>query len=357
MSRASRCVAVALASIVLSTPALSPAPAAADLADPTTWSARQLAAQLVFAGVDMADLTAAESWSRAGVGGIVLFGTPPADLKRRLARVRSAGTVRPFVASDEEGGRVQRLTRRIYALPSAEWMGRHRTPAQVRAMAAAYGKRMRALNVDVDLAPVADLGVRGQWMERQDRAFAADPGRVSRYVDAWQRGMRAAHVAPVVKHWPGHGQARDTHVGLASTPRLSTLESRDMIPFRAAFRAGVPVVMVGHLQVPGLTEAGRPASLSPRALRYLRRQAGPRTLIITDSLSMGAIRTSLGLSTSAAALRSLQAGADMAMIDGAGPTRTIDTITRAIRSGTYSRARAVASVQRILAVKRTTTPR
>ena len=214
---------------------------------------------------------------RAGLGGVVLFGTPPSDLRTRLARLRTAGTVVPLVSSDEEGGQVQRLRTLLGRLPSAEEMGRTRTPAQVRALAASYGAGMRRLGVDVDLAPVADLSVRGKYMEQTDRAFSASPQLAGDYATAFATGLRSAGVAPVVKHWPGHGSADNTHDRAATTPPLSTLEKRDLVAFGTVIKAGgVAGVMVGHLQVPGLTEPGTPATLSPAAYRYLRRSTGPR---------------------------------------------------------------------------------
>jgi beta-N-acetylhexosaminidase len=350
MGRVRACCAALLVASVLA-PAGS---RAAQSGDPGEWSNHQLAAQVVLAGVRMDNLSAAESWARAGVGGVVLFGTPPADLAERLRRVRTAGAVPPFVASDEEGGQVQRLASAIYPLPSAEYVGAHRSTAQAKTSAFDYGMHMRGLGVDVSFAPVADLGIPGYYIEQLDRAFSADPARAASYVVAWQAGLRAAHVAPTVKHWPGHGQANNTHDGAATTPPLSTLEQRDLVPFRSALSAGVPIVMVGHLTVPGLTEGSTPASLSPAAMRYLRSHGGANALVVTDSLTMGAIQKGLGLSTAEAAVRALRAGADLALTDNGDPAATISRIERAIATGEYARSRAITSVRRILAVKRFT---
>jgi beta-N-acetylhexosaminidase len=330
-----------------------PALAAAGDDDPANWSDRRLAAQLVLAGVDMRHLDVAQDWARRGVGGIVLFGDPPRHgLRAALRAVHAAGRVDPFVASDEEGGLVQRLTDVIYPLPSAESMGRNRTPAQVRALAADYGAHMLRLGVDVDLAPVADLLVPGFFIAEQHRAFAKRPDRVSRYVNAWQRGLRSAGVVATVKHWPGHGHAEDTHAGLATTPSWSVLRTTDLVPFDAAFAAGVPAVMVGHLVVPGLTETRHtPASLSRRALHRLRDRAGPDVLIVTDSLSMGAVTTGLGLSQPEAAVRALRRGADLALVQDIGMAAVVRHIVAALRDGSYPRARAERSVRRVLAVK------
>lgn len=337
---------------------LLPAPAAhagGPTGDPAGWTDRQLAAQLVLAGYDMRRTDDALPWVREGLGGVVLFGPPPADLATRLKRLRAAGTVVPMVASDEEGGQVQRLKSLLGALPSAEAMGRTRTSAQVRAVATSYGQKMARLGVDVDLAPVTDLGIAGYYIEQTDRAFSADPGKVGAYAGAWQAGMRSARVAPVAKHWPGHGQAANTHDRAATTPPLSTLERRDLLPFGDLLRAGVPAVMVGHLNVPGLTEQGVPATLSPNAYRYLRERAGAQRLLMTDSLSMGAISIGMRLSPAQAAVRALRAGADVVLVDpGPGPGPVVDAVSRAIAGGSYPRSAAVASARRVLAVKRTT---
>src|SRR5204863_8459702 len=109
-----------------------PARAAGPHGDPTGWTDQQLAAQLVLAGYDMNRLGDAVPWVQAGLGGVILFGTPPADLRSRLARVRASALVAPFVASDEEGGRVQRLRPLLGPVPSAEYMGRYWTTAHVR---------------------------------------------------------------------------------------------------------------------------------------------------------------------------------------------------------------------------------
>jgi beta-N-acetylhexosaminidase len=323
---------------------------------PSTWSAHRLAAQLVLAGVDMSALSDARAWAGHGLGGIVLFGSPPSDLGRQLAAVRAAEQIPPLVSSDEEGGEVQRLAAVIYALPSAEWMGAHKTPAQVRGMAVHYGRHMHALGVDMDLAPVADLLVPGHFIAQEHRAFASMPDRVGRYVNAWQLGMRSVHQITTAKHWPGHGHSDDTHQAIGVTPKLSYMKTHDMLPFESAFSHGVPAVMVGHLIVPGLTGPKTPASLSWNALHYLRSHAGTRTLIVTDSLSMGAIRTSLGLTQPQAAVRALRDGADMALVQVGNPSGVIRAIADAIRNGDYPRKRAVASVRRVLAAKRISTP-
>lgn len=339
-------LAVALLAATVST-----APASA--VDPAEWGNRRLAAQLTFSCADLGDLGAARRQARAGIGGITLLGSAaPADLRARLRAVREASPTRvaPFIASDEEGGTVQRLRRSIYRLPSARTMGSW-SPARVRRTAHDYAVRMRRLGVRMDLGPVADLAVPGYYIASLDRAFSRDPQRVARLVRAWRLGMREAGVVTVLKHWPGHGQTRNSHTGPARVPPLGTLEGRDLVPFERELAAGAPVVMVGHLLSRGLTRGGVPTSLSRPALRYLRAAAGPDTVIVTDSLAMAAASSSLGITPAQAAVRSLRAGADWAMPCDAAPLRAVAAIRQALDDGTLSRDRAVASARRILALK------
>ena len=295
-------------------------------ADPASWTIRRLAAQLVFSCVDLSDLGehgAARRQAAAGIGGITLLGSrPPRHLRARLAGVRrSAPTaVLPFVASDEEGGTVQRLRDVVYRLPSADTMGGWR-PARVRRTAHAYALRMRRLGVRMDLAPVADLAVPGAYIDSLGRAFSGDPDAVTARVRAWRLGMRDAGVVTVLKHWPGHGSASNSPTGPARVAPLAELEGRDLLPFDRELADGAPVVMVGHLLSRGLTVDGVPTSLSRRALHYLRRSAGPDTVLLTDSLAMAAASSSLGISPVRAAVRALRAGADWAMACDAQPLR------------------------------------
>ena len=323
--------------------------------DPATWSNRRLAAQLVFSCVDLGHLAAARRQSAAGIGGITLLGSDaPRGLRSRLAAVRdaapSADAVQPFLASDEEGGTVQRLRDVIYRLPSARTMGSWRA-ARVRRTAHDYAVRMHRLGVGMDLAPVADLAVPGRYIDSLHRAFSGDPARVATLDGAWRRGMHSAGVVTVLKHWPGHGSGSNSHTGPSRVPPLTTLQQRDLVPFQREFAAGARVVMVGHLLSRGLTTKGVPASLSPTALAYLRRTAGPDVVVLTDSLAMAAASTSLGISPARAAVRALQAGADWAMACDADPMAAVAAVRTALHDGTLPRLQADASARRILSLK------
>jgi beta-N-acetylhexosaminidase len=106
--------------------------------------------------------------------------------------------------------------------------------------------------------------------------------------------------------------------------------------------------MVGHLIVPGLTQADVPASMSPVALAALRKQVGPNRLIMTDSLMMNAVTGAMSQTQAQAAVRSLAAGADVALVQTPDPLTVVHGIAAAIRSGVIGREQAVASARRVL---------
>lgn len=313
---------------------------------------QELAASVLFGCADSRDRSSQMAMSRAGVAGIVLLGTnTPAGLKGQLRAVRKAAPgIPPIIASDEEGGTVQRLADALYRLPPAETMGRW-SNAKIRRTAQRYGRAMAQLGVRMSLAPVADLRVPGTYIDELGRSFSSNPERAGRAVIAWSQGLASSGVAPVVKHWPGHGHAVDTHQFAARIPGYNKLKGADLVPFRMAFDAGVDAVMVGHLQSRGLTPNGVPATESKNALSVLRHQAGPDTVIMTDSLSMAAASSARGLSESQAAIASLRAGADWAMVCSSNTLGIVKAVGRAIRKGTLDKADLIASAQRIRTLK------
>lgn len=320
--------------------------------NPSSWSSRQLAATLVMTGAKMGDVAAIEHAAKKGVGGVVLFGPSSPILAATLSNARAVAPRGnpPLIASDEEGGQVQRLSSLIYPLPSAEAMG-HWSPARITRTARRYALRMRALGVTVDLGPDADIAVPGYFIATADRSFSDSPRQVGVDVNAWNDGLEAGGVLGVIKHWPGHGQAGDTHVAGSSVPHWSVLQRRDLVPFKAAFAHHADAVMVGHLRVPGLTEGSLPASESPTAFRALRAQAGANVLVVTDDLSMAAASKTLGITPAQAAVRSLVSGADVAMVCWAPVDEVISAVARAIDDGRLPRKQAVASAGRVLRVK------
>lgn len=329
----------------------------------STWSTRRLASQVVVVPVDENDVAAAGPEVSAGAGGVILFGsTAPADLGPQLAALKSQapGGIRPFVMTDEEGGVVQRMANLVGSMPAARDMGASMSPARIRDLARSVGTRMHRAGVTMDLAPVLDLDDGpGPSDSNPDgtRSFSIRRRVATADGLAFARGLRDAGVVPVVKHFPGLGGATaNTDVTSAYTRPWSVLRSDGVRPFSAAVRAGLPAVMVANAQVPGLGR--RPASLSPAVVgKVLRGRLGFHGLVVTDSLSAGAVRDA-GYGLAGGTVQALRAGADMVMFDEgsaavtAARTRSIvRTVVAAVRHRRLSRARLEDAVVHVLQAK------
>lgn len=326
------------------------------------WSLRRQARQTIVVPVQETAVAAVGTEVAAGVGGVILFGSKaPTDLRARLKALtgQALGGIAPMVMTDEEGGAVQRMANLVGSMPSARTMAATMTPSEVRQLARRVGTRMHDAGVTVDLAPVLDLdnGV-GPNASNPDgtRSFNLNSTTATHYGLAFARGLLDAGVVPVVKHFPGLGQATaNTDVAAAWTQPWSVLQKHGLLPFTAAVTAGMPAVMTTNARVPGL--APLPASLSWRAThQVLRGQLAFRGLVITDSLSAVAIQAA-GFHIPAATVRALVVGADMVLFGApAGQVadvthRVVRAIVNAVDSGTLTRARLSGAVVHVLDAK------
>jgi beta-N-acetylhexosaminidase len=311
---------------------------------------RAQVAQLVVVGVSGDNPAATVSLVRDHqVGGIFVGGNATTLLKdRSLAAVQAVARVPVAVSVDEEGGRVQRIDDLDGELPSARTMAATKSPDEVRALAAGRGRQLRARGVTVDFAPDTDVTGAPDDDVIGDRSFSPDPARVKAYAKAFAEGLRDAGVQPVLKHFPGHGHGSgDSHKGTVVTPPLDKLRAVDLVPYRGLADYGPVAVMVGHLDVPDLTN-GLPASLSPAAYQLLRGEFAFTGPIVTDDLgAMKAITAQYSLPE--AVLKALQAGADEALWSSGGRVdEVLDRLVKAVQAGELPKTRVQESVARVL---------
>jgi beta-N-acetylhexosaminidase len=319
-------------------------------------STRDKLAQLLMVGVTGAD-DARAVVDNQHVGGIMIgswtdlsmMGAPLADI------AASAGPLPLAVSTDEEGGRVSRLADMIGEQPSPRVLSQTKTPAEVHDIALQRGQAMRGLGVTIDFAPVVDVTTESDDEVIGDRSFGSDPAQVVEFAGAYAQGLRDAGVLPVLKHFPGHGHASgDSHEGGVVTPPLADLQTNDLVPYRTLTTQAPVAVMVGHMQVPGLTGTD-PASLSPAAYGLLRSgdYGGPGFggLVFSDDLSsMGAINQRYGVAD--AALRALQAGADVALwVTTDEVPAVLDRLEKALNAGELSQAKVDDSVLKLAGQK------
>ncbi|MCW2590825.1 MAG: beta-glucosidase-like glycosyl hydrolase [Mycobacterium sp.] len=273
-----------------------------------------------------------------------------------LPQLSDAGGPLPLAVSvDEEGGRVERLASLIGEQQSPRVLTKTMTLQEVHDIAFERGQKMRKLGITIDFAPVVDVTDEPDDDVIGDRSFGSDPETVTEYAGEYAKGLREAGLLPVLKHFPGHGHGSgDSHTGGVSTPPLSDLEVDDLIPYHTLTTEGPVAVMVGHLDVPGLT-TDYPASLSPEAYSLLRSgdYGGPPFdgPVFTDDLSsMRAISDRFGVAE--AALRALQAGADVALwVTTDEVPAVLDRLESAVHAGELNQAQVDASVLRVASFK------
>lgn len=330
-------------------------PACTPAAAIRVWPLRRRLAALVVVGVDPSRPDGATAAvAEHHVGGVFVGGDDTTLLTSgALALLRAASPTGLFVAVDEEGGRVQRIEGLDGDVPSAREMAETTTPEEVRALAERRGRVMAGAGITMDLAPVVDVSDQPDGTVIGDRSWSADPATVTAYAGAYAEGLLAAGVTPVLKHFPGHGQASgDTHRAAASTPPLDALRTRDLVPYADLLPVlgALAAVLLGHLDVPGLTEADTPASLSPAAVALLRDAYGFDGVVMTDDLAdMASITDRAGPGD--AAVRALAAGVDVVLFAGVDVAALLDRLEAAVAAGELDEEAVDASVARTLALK------
>jgi beta-N-acetylhexosaminidase len=319
-------------------------------------STRDKLAQLLMVGVTGA-ADARDVVARHHVGGIFIGSWTDLSMLSdgSLAQITDLGPLPLAVSVDEEGGRVDRLAALIGPAPSARSLAATASPDEVYEQAKQRGLAMKKLGITVDFAPVADVSDEPADEVIGDRSFSDNPDVVTAYAGAYARGLRDAGLLPVLKHFPGHGHGSgDSHTGAVVTPPLEQLKNDDLVPYRTLVDQGPVAVMVGHLQVPGLT-GDLPASLSPAAIGLLRSGDygappfdGP---VFTDDLSsMKAISDRYGVAQSV--LMALQAGADTALwVTTDEVPAVLDRLQAAVNGGELTADDVDKKVLRIAAVK------
>lgn len=273
-------------------------------------------------------------------GGLILFSrnVTDADGTRAMceAAVAAAGGERPaFAGVDQEGGRVMRFYDGAAKLPPMMSLGAAGETDLAARAARILARDVRRFGASVDFAPVLDLALDPANTAIGTRSLGGDPASVARLGAAFVAAMQGAGVAAAAKHFPGHGAtAVDSHLDLPTVAAdAATLRHRELVPFMAAFSAGVKGVMTAHIVVPEL-DPDRPATLSPATLTgLLRDELGFRGVCFTDSMEMGAIAKHFG--TVPSVVKAIAAGADCALIchSLACAREARDAIVAAVQSG------------------------
>lgn len=256
-----------------------------------------------------------------------------------------------FIGVDEEGGDVIRVaSNEAFGVEDVGPASNLTSTSEARDAAYQIGSYLRPLGFNTDFAPVADIAS-SEYSTMATRSFGSTASEVAPMVEAQIQGFTDAGIVSCAKHFPGIGAAEgDSHYESITTSRTAEdMQNEEFVPFQSAIKAGVPMIMVGHISAPELTGDNTPASLSKAVITdNLRNKLGFEGIIITDSFSMASV-TDL-YSSEEAAVAAIQAGVDIVLMPldfDAAYRGVVD----AVKSGQISEERINESVRRIIKAK------
>lgn len=289
------------------------------------------------------------------MGGVILFDRnmeSPEQVKQLTSdlQAQSNEKVPLFIGIDEEGGDVVRMAEKLTPPPSQKEIGATGDIEQAKTWAIKTAKSLKDMGINVNFAPVADVG------SNDKRSYSTDTNTVIDFVRAATKGYQQENIIYSLKHFPGIGKGRvDSHVDSSSIDvAKEVLMTEDIIPFKTIIDENDPndyFILVSHLKYPALDEE-YPASLSSKIMTdLLRNELGYKGIIITDDMEMGAVANhndfrSIGV-------KAVKSGADIVLVchEYEHQQEVYLGLLDAVNSGEISQERIDGSVKRIIKVK------
>lgn len=289
------------------------------------------------------------------MGGVILFDRnmeSPEQVKQLTSdlQAQSNEKVPLFIGIDEEGGDVVRMAEKLTPPPSQKEIGATGDTEQARTWAIKTAKSLKDMGINVNFAPVADVG------SNDKRSYSTDANTVIDFVRAATKGYQQENIIYSLKHFPGIGKGKvDSHIDSSSIDvAKEVLMTEDVLPFKTIIDENDLndyFILVSHLKYPALDEE-YPASLSSKIMiDLLRNELGYKGIIITDDMEMGAVANhndfrSIGVNA-------VKAGADIVLVchEYEHQKEVYLGLLDAVNSGEISQERIDESVKRIIKVK------
>ena len=309
-------------------------------------------------GTEIDDITR-ELITKYKVGGVILYRKNILSMEHfinllnSLRELNKDNKVPLMIGIDQEGGRVNRMPSKIKNLVNAKQIATLGGVELCYKSGKVIGKMLKDFNINMNFAPVLDIGGFRDSHPLGNRCLGEKPEFVAQNGIALMNGIKYSNVISTIKHFPGHGASRlDSHVFMPAVYKsVKRLKKEDMLPFMEAIKSGADSIMVGHLLVTDLNSI-YPASLSERVINgVLRKDLGYNGLVITDDLSMRAITLMFGITHAAA--KAISSGADIVMInkEHKKKIKIISNINKVARKNKNALKRIDESVKRILEIK------
>lgn len=289
------------------------------------------------------------------MGGVILFDRnmeSPEQVKQLTSdlQAQSNEKVPLFIGIDEEGGDVVRMAEKLTPPPSQKEIGATGDIEQAKTWAIKTAKSLKDMGINVNFAPVADVG------SNDKRSYSTDANTVIDFVRAATKGYQQENIIYSLKHFPGIGKGKvDSHIDSSSIDvAKEVLMTEDILPFKTIIDESDPndyFILVSHLKYLALDEE-YPASLSSKIMTdLLRNELGYKGIIITDDMEMGAVANhndfrSIGVNA-------VKAGADIVLVchEYEHQQEVYLGLLDAVNSGEISQERIDESIKRIIKVK------
>lgn len=288
-------------------------------------------------------------------GGVILFDRNMQSVEqvKKLTldiQTKSDGKVPLFIGIDEEGGEVTRMENALTPPPSQQKIGESNDPEKAKQWASSTAKELKNMGINVNFAPVADVG------SNDTRSYSKDTNTVTNFVRAAVSGYQEQNIIYSLKHFPGIGKGKvDSHIESSSiNASKETLLNEDIAPFATLIKESNPdnyFILVSHLKYPEL-DATNPASLSKNIMTdLLRGELGYKGIIITDDMEMGAVANHNDFRS--VGVNAVKAGADIVLIchEYEHEQDVYMGILDAVKAGEISQERIDESVKRIVKMK------
>lgn len=288
------------------------------------------------------------------IGGIIYLGK--SDYKKQIARTeyfQTLSTIPLLIGQDLEPGRVgaSRFPD-FFSFPANQQLGILNDQEHTYQIGRAIGGLCKLLGVHINFAPVADVNNNPKNPVINDRSFGNNPSLVTQHAIVFARGLHDAGIIACAKHFPGHGDTDiDSHYNLPLIPYgQERLHAIELLPFKQLIAAGIPTIMIAHLEVPAFeNQKNLPSSLSKKVVtNLLRNELGFTGLIITDALDMNSITKNY--SNGQAELQALCAGNDILLCPIDVPA-AVATIKQAIHDQYITEQEIDMHIEKILKVK------
>lgn len=289
------------------------------------------------------------------MGGVILFDRnmeSPEQVKQLTSdlQAQSNEKVPLFIGIDEEGGNVVRMAEKLTPPPSQKEIGATGDIEQAKTWAIKTAKSLKDMGINVNFAPVADVG------SNDKRSYSTDANTVIDFVRAATKGYQQENIIYSLKHFPGIGKGKvDSHIDSSSIDvAKEVLMTEDILPFKTIIDESDPndyFILVSHLKYLALDEE-YPASLSSKIMTdLLRNELGYKGIIITDDMEMGAVANhndfrSIGVNA-------VKAGADIVLVchEYEHQQEVYLGLLDAVNNGEISQERIDESIKRIIKVK------